>query len=148
MTLPEQPDDSRTGDSGGTSGGRPLILIVENEENNRRLVEQILGFAGYAFISAANGLEALQIIDRQPVDLILIDLSMPVLDGYRTTQLIRQRPQYATLPIVAVTAHAMSEDREVALAAGCTDYLAKPYRPGQLLSVVQQMLDGGPSIGG
>jgi CheY-like chemotaxis protein len=118
------------------------VLIVENEDNNRRLVEQILDFAGYPHLSATNGIEALDLLGREQVDVVLIDLSMPILDGYRTTELIRQRPECAALPIVAVTAHAMSEDRELALRAGCTEYLAKPFRPNELLTVVARMLDG------
>lgn len=117
------------------------ILVVENEENNRCLMEQILGFAGYRYLSATNGLEALDVLDRERIDLVLIDLSMPVLDGYRTTEIIRRRPGGATLPIVAVTAHAMSEDRALALQSGCTDYLAKPYRPTELLGVVARLLN-------
>ena len=105
-------------------------------------MEQILGFAGYRYLSATNGLEALEVLDRERIDLMLIDLSMPVLDGYRATEIIRQRPDGAALPIVAVTAHAMSEDRELALRSGCTDYLAKPYRPTELLSVVERLLSG------
>ncbi|MGH2515118.1 MAG: response regulator [Ktedonobacterales bacterium] len=116
------------------------ILVVENEENNRCLMEQILGFAGYRYFSATNGLEALDVLDHERIDLILIDLSMPVLDGYRATEIIRRRPNGATLPIVAVTAHAMSEDRELALQSGCTDYLAKPYRQTELLGVVERLL--------
>jgi CheY-like chemotaxis protein len=116
------------------------VLIVENEENNRRLVEQILGFAGYSYLSASNGLEALDILSNERVDVVLIDLAMPILDGYRTTELIRQRPECAALPIVAVTAHAMSEDRELALRAGCTEYLAKPFRPNELVTIVDRML--------
>jgi CheY-like chemotaxis protein len=135
--------DGRTAESRSIqhAGARSdTVLIVENEENNRRLVEQILGFAGYSYISASNGLEALDVLARKRVQVVLIDLSMPILDGYRTTELIRQRPEYATLPIVAVTAHAMSEDRELALRCGCTDYLAKPFRPNELLTLVARML--------
>lgn len=122
------------------------ILVVENEENNRCLMEQILGFAGYRYLSATNGLEALEVLDREHIDLVLIDLSMPIMDGYRATEIMRQRPDSATLPIVAVTAHAMSEDRELALRCGCTDYLAKPYRPAELISVVERLLrDANPT---
>lgn len=116
------------------------ILIVENEVNNRRLIEQILGFAGYHYLSAADGLEALALVDRAPVDLVLLDLSMPVLDGYRTTELMRKRRDISTLPIIAVTAHAMSDDRELALRSGCSDYLAKPFRPAELLGIVEHWL--------
>jgi CheY-like chemotaxis protein len=131
-------EQRRAGDS---DRRQRTVLIVENEDNNRRLVEQILDFAGYAHLSATNGIEALELLGREQVDVVLIDLSMPILDGYRTTELIRLRPECAALPIVAVTAHAMSEDRELALRAGCTEYLAKPFRPNELLTVVARMLD-------
>ena len=116
------------------------ILVVENEDSNLRLMEQILDFAGYRFLPATNGLEALTLLDREHVDLVLIDLAMPILDGYRTTELMRLRPEMARTPIVAVTAHAMSEDRALALQCGCTDYIAKPFRPHQLLSLIERLL--------
>lgn len=125
---------------GGRRQRNAVILIVENEENNRCLMEQILRYAGYQSLSARNGLEALNILDREHVDLVLTDLSMPVLDGYRATELMRRRPGAATLPIVAVTAHAMSDDRELALRSGCTDYLVKPYRPRDLVRMVERWL--------
>ncbi len=124
----------------GAAGPHATILIAENEESNRRLMEQILAFAGYRYVSATNGLEALTILDREHVDLVLLDLSMPILDGYRATELIRRRPGGATLPVVAVTAHAMSDDRDLALRFGCSDYLAKPFRPHDLLRVVERLL--------
>lgn len=127
-------------DAAGASTSREMILVVENEENNRCLMEQILGFAGFRSVSASNGQEALDLLDSERIDLVLIDLSMPVLDGYRATEIIRRRPDGAHLPIVAVTAHAMSEDRDLALAAGCTDYLAKPYRPTELIDLVERLL--------
>ena len=117
-----------------------MILIVENEENNRCLMEQVLLYAGYQTCSARNGLEALNLLDHERVDLVLTDLSMPVLDGYRATELMRRRPGYDKLPIIAVTAHAMSDDRELALRSGCTDYLVKPYRPRDLVRMVEQWL--------
>lgn len=119
---------------------REMVLVVENEETNRRLMEQILGFAGFRYLSARDGVEALTLLDHYHVDIILLDLSMPVLDGFQVTQLIRSRPGGATLPIIAVTAHAMSEDRELALQAGCTDYLAKPFRPHDLIRAVERLL--------
>jgi CheY-like chemotaxis protein len=124
----------------GQPGSGECILVVENEDSNLRLMEQILDFAGYRFLPATNGLEALTVLDQEQVDLVLIDLAMPILDGYRTTELMRLRPEMATTPIVAVTAHAMSEDRELALASGCTDYIAKPFRPHQLLNLIERLL--------
>ena len=124
-----------------TPGARQAtILIVENEVSNRILIERVLSTRGYRCVSASNGLEALNILDHEQVDLILTDLSMPVLDGYRTTQLIRARPALANVPIVAVTAYALNEESEAAMQIGCTEYLTKPFKPRQLLEVVDRLL--------
>jgi CheY-like chemotaxis protein len=118
----------------------PTILIIENEVSNRLLIERVLSTRGYRCLSASNGREALAILDIEPVDLILTDLSMPVLDGYRTTQLIRARPAMANVPIVAVTAFALNDENEAALQIGCNEYLTKPFKPRQLLEVVDRLL--------
>ena len=117
-----------------------VILVAENEENNRLLMEQILSMAGYQYVSASNGAEVLSLLERYSVDVVLLDLSMPVLDGFRTTQMIRRTPKLASLPVVAVTGYASREDREEALEAGCTDLLAKPFRTHELVEVVERML--------
>jgi CheY-like chemotaxis protein len=119
---------------------QPTILIVENEVSNRILIEKVLSTRGYRCLSASNGREALEVLDREPVDLILTDLSMPVLDGYRTTQLIRARPGMAQMPIVAVTAYALNDENEAAMQIGCNEYLTKPFKPRQLLEVVDRLL--------
>ena len=119
---------------------QPTILVVENEVSNRILIERVLSTRGYRCLSATNGQEALDILDREGVDLILTDLSMPVLDGYRATQLIRARPHLANVPIVAVTAFPLHEDGEAAKQIGCTEYLTKPFKPRQLLEVVERLL--------
>lgn len=119
---------------------RPTILVVENEVSNRILIERVLSTRGYRCLSAANGQEALDILDREGVDLILTDLSMPVLDGYRATQLIRARPHLANVPIVAVTAFPLHDDAVAAKQIGCTEYLTKPFKPRQLLEVVERLL--------
>lgn len=116
------------------------ILVVENEVSNRILIERVLSTRGYRCLSAGNGREALTILDHEQVDLILTDLSMPVLDGYRTAQLIRQRPALAHVPIVAVTAYTLNDENEAALRMGCTEYLIKPFKPRQLLEVVERLL--------
>jgi CheY-like chemotaxis protein len=123
-----------------TGTQQPTILIVENEVSNRILIERVLSTRGYRCLSASNGLEALNILDIEQVDLILTDLSMPVLDGYRATQLIRARPNMAHVPIVAVTAYALNDESEAALQIGCTEYLTKPFKPRQLLEVVDRLL--------
>src|SRR5438445_5339643 len=104
-----------------TPGTRqPIILIIENEVSNRILIERVLSTRGYRCITASNGREALGILDHEQVDLILTDLSMPVLDGYRTTQLIRERPGMQNLPVIAVTAFALGSEGEAAKQSGCT----------------------------
>lgn len=116
------------------------ILIVENEVSNRILLERVLSTRGYRCISASNGQEALDLLDQEAVDLVLTDLSMPVLDGFRTAQLIRMRPNLASVPIVAVTAYASGDEGETAKRMGCTDYLTKPFKPRQLLELVERLL--------
>src|SRR5947209_7635838 len=119
---------------------QPTILVVENEVSNRLLIERVLSTRGYRCIPASNGREALSILDSESVDLILTDLSMPVLDGYRTTQLIRERPALANVPIVAVTAYALNDEGEAALQIGCNEYLTKPFKPRRLLAVVDRLM--------
>ncbi len=116
------------------------ILVIENETSNRILIERVLSTRGYRCISASNGREALEMLDHEQVDLILTDLSMPVLDGYRTTQLIRARHGLEQVPIVAVTAFALRDEGEAAKQIGCTEYLTKPFKPRQLLEVVERLL--------
>jgi len=118
----------------------PTILIVENEVSNRILLERVLSTRGYRCISATNGQEALDLLDQEMVDLVLTDLSMPVLDGYRTAQLMRMRPNLVNVPIVAVTAYALGDEGEEAKRMGCTEYLTKPFKPRQLLELVERLL--------
>ncbi len=139
MNTPNIPDSQTP--SHMNSDTRPLtILVIENEVSNRLLIERVLSTRGYRCLSASNGREALAILDVEPVDLILTDLSMPVLDGYQTTQLIRARPAMAHVPIVAVTAFALNDENEAALRIGCNEYLTKPFKPRQLLEVVDRLL--------
>lgn len=133
--------NTRSPSAGSISGTRPpTILIVENEISNRILIEKVLSTRGYRCLSASNGREALDLLDREVVDLILTDLSMPVLDGYRTIQLIRARPGISQVPIVAVTAYALNDENEAAMQIGCNEYLTKPFKPRQLLEVVDRLL--------
>lgn len=117
------------------------ILVAENELGNRQLIEQVLALAGYAALTATNGAQALDLLRATPVDLVLLDLSMPVLDGFCTAQLIRAHAEYASLPVVAVSGYARDDVREHALRAGCTAFLTKPFRPRDLLRMVADLLD-------
>jgi CheY-like chemotaxis protein len=120
--------------------GQASILIIENELSDRLLMERVLTTRGYRCLSAANGREALALLERARVDLILTDLSMPVLDGYRTTRLIRDRPGLETVPIVAVTAYAPEDLSTTGADASYTAYLMKPFKPRQLLELVERLL--------
>lgn len=119
------------------------LLIVENEYANLQLMERILGYAGYECVTASNGREALAVFERERPDMMLTDIAMPVMDGLEATAALRARPEGAHIPIVAVSAHVMAEDRERALRAGCTEYVTKPYRPHDLLAVVERLLTEG-----
>lgn len=116
------------------------ILVAENEATNRHLMEQILRIAGYETLTATNGREALEMLATGHADLVLVDISMPVLDGYQMLALLREQSAHATLPVVAVTAHATPEDRQRALRSGFTEYLTKPFRPRDLLRLVERLL--------
>jgi CheY-like chemotaxis protein len=116
------------------------ILVIENEVSNRILIERVLSTKGYHCLCVSNGREALDLLDHEAVDLILTDIQMPVLDGYSTTRLIRERPAMSGVPIVAVTAYTLSDENEAARLAGCNEYLTKPFKPRQLLDVVERLL--------
>lgn len=120
--------------------GNSLVLVVEDEHNNRELAIKILSFFGYAVECAANGKEAIERVKANKPDLILMDLSLPIMDGWEATKLIKALPDCAGLPIIAVTAHAMGGDRETAIEVGCIDYVSKPFSPKQLVEVIQRYL--------
>ncbi|MGE5392061.1 MAG: response regulator [Deltaproteobacteria bacterium] len=121
---------------------RPVrLLVVEDNELNRKIVAQMLQNYGFEVCTAENGLDCLRIIHENDFDLVLMDMQMPVMDGYETTAIIRQDPYIRHLPIIAMTAHAMTGDREKCLACGCTSYLAKPFKAEQLAEEVIRHLD-------
>ncbi len=106
---------------------RKRILVVEDNLDNRRiLVYRLKRIAEFEILEASNGLEALEIIEASPPDLIFMDLKMPVMDGWEATRRIRARECGRRIPIIALTAQAMAGDEQKALAAGCDDYVAKP----------------------
>jgi CheY-like chemotaxis protein/HPt (histidine-containing phosphotransfer) domain-containing protein len=120
------------------------ILVVEDIENNLKLIRAFLKDTCWQLITAQNGLEALDYYQKESVDLILMDMQMPVMDGYTATTLIRQKETCENLPrvpIVALTAHAFTEDVEKCLAIGCDAYLSKPIRKDKLLETIRNMLN-------
>jgi signal transduction histidine kinase/DNA-binding response OmpR family regulator len=118
----------------------PTILVVEDNHVNQKVVTAILRKKGYHVDVANHGREALEFLELISYGLVLMDVQMPVLDGLETTKLIRRDVRFQSLPIVAMTAHAMSGDRERCLAAGMNGYIAKPLHPASLLRIVEEHL--------
>jgi CheY-like chemotaxis protein len=116
------------------------ILVVDDKATSRELLRTVLEKNGYAISEAADGGEAIEKARAESPDLILLDLQMPVRNGYEVLHELRQDPRYAALPIIALTASAMQGDREKALAAGFTAYLTKPVTLAHLRDEVQRLL--------
>ncbi len=122
--------------------GRSLLLVEDNEFNQIIATELLRDVAGMVLTLAKNGEEALECLRKSEFDAVLMDVQMPVMDGYETTAAIRQRDEFANLPIIAMTAHAMLRDREKCLAAGMNDYVTKPVEPAELFAVIAKWLPG------
>jgi two-component system cell cycle response regulator DivK len=116
------------------------ILVVEDQPDNRRILRDLLGNAGYELIEAETGEEALTAVETQRPDLILMDIQLPVMDGYEATRRIRSKPELKSVPIIAVTSYALAGDEAKALAAGCSAHVSKPFSPRALLAKVQEQL--------
>ncbi|HTM27244.1 MAG TPA: response regulator [Vicinamibacterales bacterium] len=122
---------------------QPLVLLAEDFEDARELYRDYLEFSGFAVETATNGREAIdQAIARQP-DLILMDASMPVLDGWQATRELKANPATRHIPILALTAHAFDDARREAKTVGCDGFVTKPCLPDDLVDRVRAMLDGG-----
>ena len=126
------------------------ILIADDKATSRELLRTVLERQGYLVTEAADGGEALEKAKADTLDLILLDLQMPVRTGYEVLGELRQDPRYAGLPVIALTASAMPGDREKALAAGFTAYIAKPVALAHLRAEVQRLLhaDVSPPVDG
>ena len=120
--------------------GRSLLLVEDNEFNQIIATELLRDVAGMALTLAKNGEEALECLRKGVFDAVLMDVQMPVMDGYEATAAIRQRDEFANLPIIAMTAHAMLRDREKCLAVGMNDYVTKPVEPAELFAVLAKWL--------
>lgn len=116
------------------------ILVVDDNRDNRELVVKVLRKHGYRISEAADGEEALILAEKELPDLILMDISLPGLDGYETTRRLQAMGPCRHIPVVALTAHAMKGDREKALAAGCRDYITKPINIRELPAQIARNL--------
>lgn len=112
------------------------ILVVEDNEDNLTVLCDELEYVGYEVISAANGEEAIEKTFTERPDLILMDISIPVIDGWEVTRRLKADPKTENIPIIALTAHAMAGDAEKAKAAGCDGYIAKPCTPDEVAAKV------------
>ncbi len=117
------------------------ILVVEDSEDNREILRYLLRASGYGVLEAANGKQAVELCRDKHPDLILMDLSMPVLDGYGAAQQIRQLDELNKIPIIAVSAHATLDYRAKAYAVGFNDYLTKPIDFAHLETVLHRYLN-------
>ena len=118
----------------------PKILIVEDNELNRDMLSRRLKRRGFEIVVAVDGQEGVDLAGSEKPDLILMDMSLPVLDGWEATKLIKADDSTKAIPVIALTAHAMAGDREKALSAGCNDYDTKPIELPRLLAKIETLL--------
>ncbi len=126
--------------NGVNGNSPPTILVVEDFEDNRFMMRRLLEMSGYHVVEAVNGEEAVTLACSELPELILMDLSLPQLDGLAATRRIRQYPELRDVPIVAVSAHDTADFHADALAAGCNDYVTKPIDFDQLEALLSRLL--------
>lgn len=118
------------------------ILLVEDNEMNRDMLARRLQRKGFEMILAPDGEVAIELAGSEQPDLILMDLSLPVIDGWQATRTLKGQAETKDIPIIALTAHAISDDRDKALECGCDEYDTKPVDMGRLLNKMEKFLDG------
>jgi two-component system cell cycle response regulator DivK len=118
------------------------ILIIEDQEDNRAIMRDLLTGAGFELIEAVDGEEGVKLAQSEHPDLILMDIQLPMIDGYEATRQIRAIDDLKSIPIIAVTSYALSGDEVKSREAGCDGYVAKPFSPRQLLAKVREFLPG------
>ncbi|HSE16997.1 MAG TPA: response regulator [Pyrinomonadaceae bacterium] len=118
----------------------PTVLLVEDTEDNRFMMRRLLEMAGYRVVEAMNGDEAVKLARAESPHLILMDLSLPVIDGLAATRLIRKLPEFEATPIIAVSAHDTSDFQAEAIDAGCNSYVTKPIDFAELEELIARML--------
>jgi two-component system cell cycle response regulator DivK len=116
------------------------VLVVDDQEDNRRILRDLLETVGYAVIEAEDGEQAVSLAQEHVPDLILMDIQLPVMDGYEATRRIKAEPALKAIPVIAVTSYALSGDDEKAFEAGCEAYVTKPFSPKALLAKVREYL--------
>jgi two-component system, cell cycle response regulator DivK len=124
------------------------ILIVEDNEMNRDMLSRRLARRGYTIVTAVDGAQGLAAVQAEQPDLILMDMSLPVIDGWEATRRLKDDAATAAIPVIGLTAHAMTSDRDRALAAGCNDYDTKPVELQRLLAKIETLLGRPPGGSG
>ena len=119
---------------------QPKILLVEDTEDNRFMMRRLLEMDGYEVVEARNGQEAVHLAEQEKPQLVLMDLSLPVIDGLAATRLVRRIPGLKETPIIAVSAHDTADFKEDALAAGCNSYITKPIDFAELEKLIAELL--------
>ncbi len=118
----------------------PTVLIVEDNLDNRMIYRTILEHYGYEVLEAADGEAGVRLARERLPDLVLMDISIPIIDGHEATRMLKADPATAHIPVIALTAHAMAEDRLLAAEAGCDADLAKPAEPKQVAAEVRRLI--------
>jgi CheY-like chemotaxis protein len=121
---------------------KKTILIAEDNPTNRELLRELLEIRGYRVVEACNGQEALAMVEQEPPDILLLDIGMPLLDGFAVVRKLREDPRFTSLPVVAVTAYAMQGDREKIMDSGFDGYLSKPVNSAALVQELGRLLAG------
>ena len=121
------------------------ILVVEDNELNLQLMVARLGHYGYEVLEARNGAQAMLIVRRQPIDLILMDMQMPIMSGYEAVKMLRAEEKIAGIKIIAVTSFALSEEKTRIMATGVDGFIAKPIDTREFPQIIQQMLESDSS---
>ena len=116
------------------------ILVVEGQKDNRQIIRDTLAGSDYQITEAEDGEQALAAVAKQRPDLILMGIQLPIMDGYEVARRIKADPALRSIPIIAVTSFALDGEEQTARAAGCDDYVPKPYSPRQLLAKIQQRM--------
>jgi len=116
------------------------VLLVEDDEDNRIVYTTILEHRGYRVLEAVNGEDGLRLARETRPDAILMDVSIPLIDGWMVTERLKQAPDTAHIPVIALTAHALAEDRERAHEVGCDGYLIKPCEPSRVIAEIERVL--------
>jgi CheY-like chemotaxis protein len=140
LLVAVKPDQRKSADPARDYEGRARVLLVEDTEDNRFMMRRLLELSGFNVAEATNGAEAVRSAEFERPEIILMDLSLPILDGIAATRRIRQLPELEDVPIIAVSAHDTADFHAEALAAGCNAYVTKPIDYSDLESLITLLL--------